>query len=67
MTKSNRGECQAPGGNKHLLDLVLSVDEKPSTQALERATGYVETDSGKIVQGFKSTYKRHGALNLFDW
>ena len=45
--------------------LVLSVDEKPSIQALERKTGYVETDSGKIVRGFKSTYKRHGTLNLF--
>lgn len=45
--------------------LVLSVDEKPSIQALERATGYVETDNGKIVRGFKSTYKRHGTLNLF--
>ena len=45
--------------------LVISVDEKPSIQALERATGYVETDSGKIVHGFKSTYKRHGTLNLF--
>jgi transposase len=41
------------------------VDEKPSIQALERATGYVETDSGKIVRGLKSTYKRHGTLNLF--
>ena len=45
--------------------LVLSVDEKPSIQALERRTGYAETDSGKIVRGFKSTYKRHGTLNLF--
>jgi transposase len=45
--------------------LVISVDEKPSIQALERATGYVETDSAKIVRGFKSTYKRHGTLNLF--
>ena len=45
--------------------LVLSVDEKPSIQALERKTGFVETDSGKIVRGFKSTYKRHGTLNLF--
>jgi len=45
--------------------LVLSVDEKPSIQALERATGYVETDNGKIVRGIKSTYKRHGTLNLF--
>jgi transposase len=45
--------------------LVLAVDEKPSIQALERATGYVQTDNGKIVRGFKSTYKRHGTLNLF--
>jgi transposase len=45
--------------------LVISVDEKPSIQALERATGYVETDSGRIVRGCKSTYKRHGTLNLF--
>lgn len=45
--------------------LVLSVDEKPSIQALERRTGYVETNNGKIVRGFKSTYKRHGTLNLF--
>jgi transposase len=45
--------------------LVLSVDEKPSIQAIERASGYVETDSGKVVRGLKSTYKRHGTLNLF--
>ncbi len=45
--------------------LVISVDEKPSIQALERKTGYVQTDNGKIVRGLKSTYKRHGTLNLF--
>lgn len=45
--------------------LVLSVDEKPSIQALERTRGYVQTSSGKIVQGMKSTYKRHGTVNLF--
>jgi transposase len=45
--------------------LVLSVDEKPSIQALEPATGYVQTGSGKIVQGLKSTYRRHGTVNLF--
>lgn len=45
--------------------LVLSVEEKPSIQALERARGYVQTSSGKIVQGMKSTYKRHGTVNLF--
>jgi len=45
--------------------LVISVDEKPSIQALERTRGYVQTSSGKIVQGMKSTYKRHGTVNLF--
>ena len=45
--------------------LVLCVDEKPSIQALERATGYVRTSSSKIVRGLKSTYKRHGTINLF--
>lgn len=45
--------------------LVISVDEKPSIQALERKTGYVQTDNGKIVRAYKSTYKRHGTLNLF--
>ena len=27
--------------------------------------GTVQTSSGKIVQGMKSTYKRHGTVNLF--
>jgi transposase len=45
--------------------LVISVDEKPSIQALERAQGYVCTSSGTVVQGLKSTYQRHGTLNLF--
>lgn len=45
--------------------LVLCIDEKPSIQAIERQRGCVETSSGKIVQGLKSTYKRHGVLNLF--
>jgi transposase len=45
--------------------LVICVDEKPSIQALERKTGYVETDQGKIVRAYRSTYKRHGTLNLF--
>lgn len=45
--------------------LVVSVDEKPGIQALSRAKGYVQTASGKIVQGLKSTYKRNGTLNLF--
>jgi transposase len=45
--------------------LVLSVDEKPSMQAIERTSGYVETDSGAVVRALKSTYKRHGTLKLF--
>lgn len=45
--------------------LVISVDEKPSIQAIERKTGYVHTSSGQIVRGMKSTYKRHGTINLF--
>lgn len=45
--------------------LVICVDEKPSIQALQRTTGYVYTSSGKIVRGLKSTYKRHGTINLF--
>lgn len=45
--------------------LVISMDEKPSIQAKTCPTGYVKTDSGKVVRGFKSTYKRNGTLNLF--
>jgi transposase len=45
--------------------VVISVDEKPSIQALERKTGYVQTNNGEIMRGYKSTYKRHGTLNLF--
>lgn len=45
--------------------IVLCVDEKPSIQALERKTGFIETDNGKVVRAYKSTYKRHGTLNLF--
>lgn len=45
--------------------IVFSIDEKPSIQALERVTGYVRTSNGKIAQGMKSTYVRHGTLNLF--
>lgn len=45
--------------------IVISVDEKPSIQAIERKRGYVQTSSGKVVHGMKSTYKRHGTINLF--
>ena len=45
--------------------LVISIDEKPSIQALERTTGFVHTNSSKVVRAIKSTYKRHGTINLF--
>jgi transposase len=45
--------------------VVISVDEKPSMQALSRTTGYVKTRNGKIVKGIKSTYRRNGTRNLF--
>lgn len=44
---------------------MICVDEKPSIQALQRPSGYVETDSGAVVRALKSTYKRNGTLNLF--
>lgn len=45
--------------------IVLCVDEKPSLQALERKTGSIKTESGKVIRAYQSTYKRHGTLNLF--
>lgn len=45
--------------------LVLSVDEKPSIQALERAQGYLRLPDGKAVSGFSHGYTRHGTTTLF--
>jgi transposase len=45
--------------------IVISVDEKPSIQALSRTTGFVRTSNGKIVSAVKSTYRRNGTQNLF--
>jgi transposase len=45
--------------------LVLSVDEKPSIQALERAQGYLRLPDGQAVNGFSHCYKRHGTTTLF--
>jgi transposase len=45
--------------------IIICVDEKPSIQALERKTGYIQTSNGKVVKGIQSTYKRNGTLNLF--
>ena len=44
--------------------LVLSLDEKPKIQ-LERRSGYVVSSARRLVQGYESTYTRHGRLNLF--
>ena len=51
--------------NPPLKAIVICVDEKPSIQALERKTGYIQTSDGKIQRAYKSTYKRNGTLNLF--
>lgn len=45
--------------------VVLSVDEKPHIQALERAQGYLRLPSGEAVRGFGHEYKRHGTSTLF--
>jgi transposase len=45
--------------------LVLSIDEKPHIQALERAQGFLRLPDGKAVNGFSHCYKRHGTTTLF--
>ncbi len=45
--------------------LVLSVDEKTSIQALERAQGWIRLPDGKALNGFSHCYKRHGTTTLF--
>ena len=45
--------------------VVLSVDEKPHIQALERAQGYLRLPNGRAVTGFSHEYKRHGTSTLF--
>ncbi len=39
--------------------IVLSVDEKPSIQALERAQGYLKLPNGRAMTGQSHDYKRH--------
>jgi hypothetical protein len=51
--------------NPPLNAFVVSMVEKPSLQAKERHSGYVETDSGSLLRALNSTYKHHGALSLF--
>ncbi len=45
--------------------IVLSVDEKPSIQALERAQGYLKLANGRAITGQSHDYKRHGTTTLF--
>lgn len=45
--------------------IVLSVDEKPSIQALERAQGYLRLPNGRALTGQSHDYKRHGTTTLF--
>ncbi len=45
--------------------VVLSVDEKPHIQALERAQGWLQLPNGKAVTGYSHEYKRHGTTTLF--
>ena len=45
--------------------LLLSVDEKPHIQALERAQGWLRLPNGKAFTGFSHDYKRHGTSTLF--
>lgn len=45
--------------------VVLSVDEKPAIQALERAQGWLRLPHGRSLRGFNHEYKRHGTTTLF--
>jgi len=45
--------------------IVLSLDEKPHIQALERAQGYLRLPSGRAVSGYTHDYTRHGTTTLF--
>ena len=40
--------------------VVISVDEKPAIQALERAQGWLRLPNGQAVRGHNHEYKRHG-------
>jgi transposase len=45
--------------------VVISVDEKPAIQALERAQGWLRLPNGRAVRGQSFEYKRHGTTTLF--
>ena len=44
--------------------VVLSIDEKPCIQALERAQGWLRLPDGRALTGFAHEYKRHGTTTL---
>ena len=45
--------------------VVISVDEKPSIQALERRQGYLKMPDGRSLMGQSHNYTRHGTTTLF--
>jgi len=45
--------------------VVISVDEKPHIQALERVQGYLKLPNGKTITGYSHEYTRHGTTTLF--
>jgi transposase len=45
--------------------VVVSIDEKPAIQALERAQGWLRLPDGQALRGFSHEYKRHGTTTLF--
>lgn len=45
--------------------VVISIDEKPAIQALERAQGWLRLPDGQAFRGFNHEYKRHGTTTLF--
>ena len=45
--------------------VVISVDEKPAIQVLERAQGWLRLPNGQAVRGQNHEYKRHGTTTLF--
>jgi transposase len=45
--------------------VVLSIDEKPCIQALDREQGWLKMPDGRALTGFAHEYRRHGTTNLF--
>jgi transposase len=45
--------------------VVLSIDEKPCIQALERQQGWLKMPDGRAMTGFAHEYRRHETTNLF--